>query len=40
MGLAVSGPSLWVCAYRLEITKGILGVAPFLGPALARKAFN
>jgi hypothetical protein len=37
MVLAVSGPSLWVRTYRLGITKGGLGVAPFLGSSLARK---
>jgi hypothetical protein len=37
MELAVSGPSLWVYAYRLGITKGGLGVAPLLVPLLLEK---
>jgi hypothetical protein len=37
---SVSGPSLWVCAYRLGITKGDVGVALFLGSSLARKTCN
>jgi hypothetical protein len=35
-----TGPSLWVCTYRLGTTKGGLGVAPFLGSSLARKTCN